>query len=249
MRLLKLFYISFAIVCFSFISADNFKASQKSYSRVQLAYSAKESNLKELYKQKKVNFSTQQIFLRAFKCEKELELWARSNPSEKFKLIKTYPICSSSGKLGPKRKEGDRQVPEGYYYIDRFNPQSSYYLSMGINYPNTSDRILGNKKPGDNIYIHGSCVTIGCIPLTDNLIQEVYLLGIEARNNGQTKIPIHMYPFKMTEENFNRYKNTCSDNTALINFWENIKPGYDYFEKNKTLPKISVEQNGKYKIS
>jgi murein L,D-transpeptidase YafK len=249
MRFLNLFYISIAIICFSFISAENFKASQKTYTRVQHAYSEKESELRELYKQKKVNFGTQQIFLRAFKSEKEVEVWARSKVCDKFTLIKTYPICSSSGTLGPKRKEGDRQVPEGYYYIDRFNPQSNYYLSMGINYPNASDRILGNQKPGNNIYLHGSCVTIGCIPLTDNLIKEIYILGIEARNNGQTKIPIHIYPFKMNDENFENFKTTCSSNSSLIKFWENIKPGYDYFEKNKILPKITVQQNGLYRIS
>lgn len=249
MRFLKLFSFCLAVISLSFISAETFKASQKKYSRVQLAYTEKENNLKEIYKQKKVNYATQQILLRAFKSEKELELWARSNSSEKFTLIKTYPICSSSGTLGPKRKEGDRQVPEGYYYIDRFNPQSSFYLSMGINYPNASDKILGNAKPGDNIFIHGSCVTIGCLPLTDDLMKEIYILGIEARNNGQSKIPIHMFPFKMNEENFSKQKKICSLNHGLIKFWENIKPGYDYFEKNKTLPKVSIEQNGKYKIN
>src|SRR5690606_11025729 len=100
---------------------------------------------------------------------------------EKFTLVKTYPVCSSSGLPGPKRKKGDRQTPEGFYHIDRFNPQSAFHLSLGINYPNSSDKILGHSDPGGDIFIHGSCVTIGCVPLTDDLIKEVYVLAVEAK--------------------------------------------------------------------
>lgn len=249
--MLKLVYIFFllTLIFFSFICGDNFKTAQAKYERVRKAYEEKEKNLKDLYKEKGVNFYSQQIFLRAFKEEEELELWARSNSTDKFTLIKTYPICSSSGDLGPKRMQGDRQVPEGFYHIDRFNPQSSFHLSLGISYPNASDRILGNKNPGGDIFIHGSCVTIGCLPLTDHLIKEVYLLAVEARNNGQSKIPVHIFPFRMKEDLFAKFKARNSDDASLIHFWENIQSGFNYFEKNKTLPKVVIEPNGKYKFN
>lgn len=103
-----------------------------------------------------------------------------------FRLIKDYQICSLSGELGPKRQQGDLQVPEGFYWIDRFNPASNFYLSLGINYPNQFDRILGKSgELGGDIFIHGGCVTIGCIPITDDKIKELYLIAVEAKSNGQ----------------------------------------------------------------
>ena len=143
-------------------------------------------------------------------------------------------ICSKSGKIGPKRKQGDGQVPEGFYLIDRFNPASSFFLSLGINYPNLSDKKKSNATNlGGDIFIHGSCVTIGCLPMTDDKIKEIYLYAINAKNNGQQKIPFYIYPFRMTEEKFTKYKNKYSTKTELIDFWTNIKLGYDKFEKDK----------------
>lgn len=246
--MLRLFYflLPIALLFFSFHREDDFKSAQLNYERVKKAYSEKEKTIKNLYQEKGINLSSQQIFLRAFKEEEELELWARSTSTDKFTLIKTYSICASSGILGPKRKQGDGQTPEGFYHIDRFNPQSAFYLSLGINYPNASDRILGNTNPGGDIFIHGNCVTIGCLPLTDNLIKEVYVAAVEARNNGQSKIPVHIFPFRMKEDQFTKFKARHSKDIALLHFWENLKAGYAYFEKNKTLPKVSIETNGKY---
>jgi len=246
--MIKYFLILISVIFFSFIASESFKNTQIKYTRVQTAYAEKENTLRVLYKEKKVDFCTQQIFLRIFKEEQELELWARSCSNEKFKLIKTYTVVSSSGRLGPKRKQGDRQVPEGFYHIDRFNPQSSFYLSLGINYPNASDKILGDQNPGGDIFIHGNCVSIGCTPITDDKIKEVYLLAIEAKNNGQNKIPVNIFPCRMNEENFNLLKSKHSENKTLVNFWNNIKKGYDFFELNKKLPKVCVEADGKYRF-
>jgi murein L,D-transpeptidase YafK len=149
--------------------------------------------------------------------------------------------------LGPKREEGDYQVPEGFYYIDRFNPASSYYLSLGINYPNLSDRRKSTAtNPGGDIFIHGSCVTIGCIPMTDDKIKEIYLYAINAKNNGQNKIQVYIFPFRMTDQNFNRFRKEYSNNTGLIDFWTNLKTGYDKFEKYKKELDISVNDAGDY---
>jgi len=128
------------------------------------------------------------LLLRAFKREAELEIWGKNKRDETFQLLVTYPICASSGTLGPKRREGDRQVPEGVYYIDRFNPRSQYHLSLGLNYPNASDVIRGDPMaPGSDIFIHGKCVTIGCLPMTDPVIEEIYQLAELARAPGRSE--------------------------------------------------------------
>ncbi len=190
------------------------------------------------------------IFIRVFKNDKVLEVWAKNKEDKTYQKVRTFPICSSSGELGPKRMEGDYQVPEGFYTINHFNPFSTYYLSMGISYPNESDKKLGVKgKLGGAIYIHGKCCTIGCIPITDEYIKELYVMGVEARNNGQTNIPVHVFPFRMDGDNWDNFETKFPDLKQHIDFWKNIQPGYQYFEKNKTLPKVTVAADGKYVIS
>ncbi|WGU69538.1 L,D-transpeptidase family protein [Capnocytophaga canimorsus] len=148
------------------------------------------------------------------------------NPKKEhtYRKIISYPICSRSGKLGPKRKQGDGQVPEGFYHIDRFNPSSNFYLSLGLNYPNLSDKRKSKVHDlGGDIFIHGACVTVGCLPMTDNYIKEIYLLATYARNNGQNKIPVYLFPFKMTDKNMQIYKGKYKYNEELISFWNNLK--------------------------
>jgi murein L,D-transpeptidase YafK len=236
----------FFLLIFSSFSQDQFKSTQLQYSRVKTAYAEKEAAIKKICIEKNIDYASMNVFIRIFKVEKELEVWGRSGPKGKFTLLKTYPICRTSGEPGPKRLMGDGQTPEGFYYIDRFNPQSSYYLSLGINYPNNSDKLLGDKNPGADIFIHGSCVTIGCIPVTDNLIKEIYLFTVEAKDNGQSKIPVHIFPCRFSEEKFTALKNEYKDNSSLISFWENIKTGYDFFEKGNIPPSVTVSSTGKY---
>lgn len=227
----------------SFTNISSFKDEQMKYDRVKTSYSEKEAILKNLLSKQQLVSNNLNIFIRAFKQESILEVWGKEKTSSNYKLIKSYQICSKSGVLGPKRQQGDFQVPEGFYTINAYNPNSNFYLSMMINYPNQSDKILGVKgNYGNNICIHGNCVTVGCIPITDDCIKEVYLMAIEAKNNGQENIPVHIFPFKMTEANIK----TAYDNTKLLNFWKNLKPGYDSFEKTKTLPAIGVDEKGSY---
>lgn len=186
------------------------------------------------------------IFLRAFKSEQQLEVWIQD--SLEFRLFRTYPICRVPGLLGPKRKEGDLQVPEGLYWVEVFNPKSSYHLSMGINYPNASDRILSDpKKPGGEIYIHGNCVSVGCLPITDEKIRELYLLALDARDAGQQQIPVHIFPCRMTAKN---RENLLSRNRAeLLPFWDNLTEAYDFFERRKIMPTYSIEPGtGRYML-
>ena len=188
------------------------------------------------------------IFIRAFKKEGLIEVWAKNKVQAEYKLLHTFDICASSGIIGPKRKQGDGQVPEGFYFIDRFNPTSNFYLSLGLSYPNESDKILGVKgNLGGDVFIHGNCVTIGCMPITDDKIKELYLLGVEPKTAGQNKIPVDVYPCKMDEAGMIYLEK--SGEADLFKFWKNLKEGYDWFEKKKTVPKVYVDKSGKYSFS
>ena len=149
-----------------------------------------------------------------------------------------------SGTMGPKRMEGDYQVPEGFYHINEFNPNSNYHLSLGINYPNASDRILSDSlKPGGSIFIHGNCVSAGCIAITDEPIEELYVLASEAKNQGQEFIPVHIFPVRYSNSNSLEYlNNNIKDNTYLQHFNKNIREVFDFFEANKELPVILVNR-------
>jgi len=222
----------------------SFKETQLKQDRVKVAYAQKEETVKEYFNAKGLHFQGFHLFIRAFKKEQKLEVWIKELDHVAYTLLHTYDFCTSSGGLGPKRKEGDMQIPEGVYHINHFNPQSNFYLSLGLNYPNASDKILGdNQHPGGNIYIHGSCVTIGCIPITDDKIKELYVLAIEARNNGQDKIPVHIFPSRLTDDGLSAI---TSSNTEHTMFWKNLKTVYDDFEQGKKLKPVKVDKQGKY---
>lgn len=184
------------------------------------------------------------LFLRAFKAEQQLEVWIQTPDGSSWQLFKTIPFCKSSGTLGPKRQEGDRQIPEGVYHINRFNPKSKYHLSLGLDYPNPSDRILGDpKEPGSDIFIHGGCETVGCIPITDEGIEEVYFLAGWAKETNQAEIPVHIYPFRFTLKNWNTYNSEFPQQEPL---WRQLEMIYLAFEKEKILPKIAINTDGEY---
>jgi murein L,D-transpeptidase YafK len=228
------------------LALPGFKTAQLKNSRVRDAYKEKQKDVLETLRKHNLEVSQLEIFIRVFKTDNILELWGR-NRNGKFVLLKKYGICASSGISGPKREQGDSQVPEGFYVINTFNPNSNFYLSLGISYPNQSDRILGNaKNPGGDIFIHGNCVTIGCIPVTDDKIKELYIYAVEAGNNGQKNIPVHIFPTYMDNENLKKLKQQHSAENQLLSFWENLSAGYNYFEKSKELPKVSVQKDGMY---
>ncbi|NLF25085.1 MAG: hypothetical protein GX589_05435 [Deltaproteobacteria bacterium] len=178
-----------------------FKKAQLKYPRVQKAYHEKEAAMQHLFQQRNIPYPPRRIFLRAFKEEQQLEVWIQPKRNHRFELLKTYPICRLSGVLGPKRRRGDLQVPEGFYYINRFNPVSRFHLSLGINYPNKSDKILGAYGDlGGDIFLHGGCVTTGCLPVTDEYIKEIYILGVEAKQAGQKRIPVHIFPIRLKDQ-------------------------------------------------
>ncbi|UPT68513.1 MAG: L,D-transpeptidase family protein [Sphingobacteriales bacterium JAD_PAG50586_3] len=229
-------------------TSGTFKTAQLKNIRVKEAYDEKEGSLLKLLNDKGICPENLELYIRAFKADKKLEVWAKNKQDKAFKLFKVYDICQSSGKLGPKRKDGDRQVPEGFYHINDFNPNSRFHLSLGINYPNKADLIMGDEHPGNEIYIHGDCVTIGCMPLTDEIIKELYVLCIEAKTAGQTNIPVHIFPSKLIgkPDGIGGFSGIYK---PLIPFWKSLKPAYDYFEKHKKLPVITIDSEGNYVVS
>jgi murein L,D-transpeptidase YafK len=227
-----------------------FKRDQLRYPRVRQAYKDKGNWLKDKLDQKGIPNLQVNIFIRAFKKERVLEVWIREKNGSTFIHFHDYSFCAFSGVLGPKRQQGDLQVPEGFYYIDRFNPSSNFLLSLGINYPNSSDRIkTAATDPGGDIFIHGNCVTIGCIPLTDDKIKELYILAVEARNCGQKRIPVHIFPARLNQEGLQKLILAYTGDQDLIFFWQNLKKGYDFFERYKKLFKYTVNSKGDYVIS
>jgi murein L,D-transpeptidase YafK len=226
--------------------SQTFLSTHLKNSRVQKSWSNKNSSIKKLLTNKNISIDKLQIFIRAFKTEDKVEVWGKNKTDPKFVLLKTYEVCAKSGVLGPKMKQGDRQVPEGVYTINRFNPTSTYYLSLGLNYPNASDKKRSKAKDlGGDIFIHGKCVTVGCIPLTDEWIEEVYMLAVLAKNSGQKDIFVHIFPFQMTEKNWRIAIHTEIGKTQQI-FWENLKMVFSYFQENQKVGVWKVDVNGKY---
>ena len=235
--------LSFAIVVASLIGAT-FALVGTGEDRVKGAYERAEKRVRKMVEVAGVTFPPKRIYLRAFKHERKLEVWGSNSVSEPFKLIHTYQIAMMSGKLGPKRREGDLQVPEGLYRIDRFNPKSQFHLSLGIDYPNASDRKRSDPaKPGGDIFIHGSNRSIGCLAMTDPKIEEIYLLALEAKRKGQSKIPVHVFPFRQTAANQSRHSAAYPEHAG---FWNELKPFYDHFERTKQLPSFKVDSGGRY---
>jgi murein L,D-transpeptidase YafK len=174
------------------------------------------------------------ILIRAFKEESELEVW-KQDRTGRYALLKTYPICRWSGELGPKLREGDRQAPEGFYTITpgQMNPNSQYYLSFDLGYPNAFDRSHG--RTGAQLMVHGDCSSRGCYSMTDEQISEIYALGRDAFFGGQKAFQVQAYPFRMTPQNLARHRNS-----PHMAFWKNLKQGYDHFEVSGIEPKVNV---------
>jgi murein L,D-transpeptidase YafK len=223
-----------------------FRSEQLSSSRVADALKKYDDTLARDFKKKNIAYPPMDIYLRAFKSQNELELWARSSASAEYKLIKTYHICAVSGQLGPKRMRGDRQVPEGYYFIDEFNNHSDYYLSLLLSYPNYTDQVQGKEQLGGDIYLHGGCVTIGCLPMTNEGIKEIYAVCLRARLGGQENIPVHIFPTRLSKSGMAYLSKEYAREPAKVQFWEELRPGYEYFEKYHKLMPVMYSPEGHY---
>jgi murein L,D-transpeptidase YafK len=224
---------------------------QKSFTKADDIFKRIEDSVKKQFEVKKLAWPPQSLYIRSFKYDRLLELWVKNNVEDSFTLFKTYKVCTQSGTFGPKRAEGDNQIPEGFYYINEFNPNSNYHLSLKLNYPNASDKILSNPtRPGGGIYIHGNCVSTGCIAIQDIPIEEVYVIASNTKANGQDFIPVHIFPVKYdVNKSLNHLTESIKGNQVVHTFILNIKAVFDYFEEKKQLPVILVNKKGDYVLN
>lgn len=172
----------------------------------------------------------QPVHLRVFKEESSLELWMERGG--RYELALTYPICAWSGALGPKLKEGDRQAPEGFYLVSKrqLKPDSTFHRALNIGFPNAFDTAQG--RTGSFLMIHGACVSIGCYAMTDAGIEEIYTAVEQALSNGQEAVPVHIFPFRMTEERL-----AAAASQAWSSFWQNLAEGDRLFRETGRPPR------------
>jgi murein L,D-transpeptidase YafK len=180
------------------------------------------------------------VLIRIFKAESELEVWMRKD--DKFVLFATYPVCHWSGTLGPKVREGDKQAPEGFYTITRrqLHLAGRWPRALNLGFPNVFDKSLA--RTGNYILIHGGCSSVGCFAMTNTVIEEVFRLTTGALAAGETYVPVHVFPFRMTSANLARH-----EGSEWRAFWANLKEGYDAFERTRLPPRVSV-CDGKYQF-
>ena len=188
--------------------------------------------LLEQFKNNNLEFGNK-VFIRIFKQSDELELWIMEDST--FRLFKTYSICDFSGGIGPKKRQGDGKSPEGFYFVkpSQLNPWSRFHLSFNLGYPNAYDRSHG--YTGSALMVHGDCVSIGCYAITDVNIEEIWTIINKAFENGQPFFRIHIFPFRMTPENIDRFRGNKN-----FDFWINLQEGFSAFEQDKIPPNVEV---------
>ena len=235
-------------------SQTSFIGVQRSNAKIDEIFNRREEGLKKELEEKRISWPPRSLYIRAFKHNQLVEIWIKGGAQNNYRLFKTDTICMQIGNTGPKRKQGDLQIPEGFYYIDEFNPNSNYHLSLGLNYPNTSDLIICDSlhpgtDPGGEIFIHGNCVSVGCLAINDSPIEELYILSVYAKSNGQDFIPVHVFPVKYDDDESIEYLHKVTkEDISLRKFEFKLKEAFDYFEEKKSLPIILVNKNGEYII-
>ena len=176
------------------------------------------------------------IMIRIFKSESELEIWMQKD--SRYELFATYPICHWSGTLGPKIKSGDKQAPEGFYTVTRrqLHHAGRWPRSLNLGFPNVFDKTQA--RTGSYILVHGGCSSVGCFAMTNTVIEEIYSISVSALSSGQDHVPVHVFPFRMTQANLAKH-----DGSEWQGFWSNLKEGFDSFERTKVPPRVSVCEN------
>ena len=198
-------------------------------------------DLKAMLKKAGLSYPPDEVYLRMFKEDRQLELWVGQG-GKPLVLLSTYPVCAASGELGPKRMEGDLQVPEGFYEVSQFHSTSNYHLALKVSYPNASDRARSDARhPGGLIYLHGGCASIGCIAIENEPVEEVYLLALDAKVRS---IPFHIFPFRMTAKALEAHAD--SPNAP---FWKELAPGYEQFEASHRPARVAIDpKSGAYSV-
>jgi len=221
-----------------------------SYTRIRQAYAEKEKIIDKTLASFSISRDSLRIYLRVFKTEKKIELWAKNCCDSVFLPIREFPICDLSGSVGPKRRYRDLQVPEGFYRISDLNPYSRYFLSMEINYPNASDSIRGVRgRLGNEIFIHGDCLSSGCIAITDDKIKELFVYCVEAYNSGQEEINLTIFPAKLTDTIYSGLLAKYSKDNDKISLWGDLKKSYDWFNLTKVPPSVKFLTDGTHEVN
>ncbi|MBK5145448.1 murein L,D-transpeptidase [Budviciaceae bacterium BWR-B9] len=181
------------------------------------------------------------VYVRIIKEDKVLELFVKNQGA--YQLVQTYPICNYSGDLGPKRYQGDFKSPEGFYQVtmQSLNPNSKFYRSFNLGYPNQYDQEHG--FTGKHLMVHGDCVSTGCYAMNNQQISEIYQFIEYALINGQPQVEVNIFPFRMTNDKLNSYSHSVH-----YEFWQQLKAGYDFFEKTHQPPNMIVS-NGRYNLA
>lgn len=228
----------FLLVIYACVCSESFAVEIPTSPKAEISISNVEGALKKSLAEKGLKYGAP-IFIRIFKEPGTLEVWLETNDGS-FVHFKNYDICSFSGDLGPKLKEGDNQSPEGFYFVNasRLNPWSKYHLSFNLGYPNKYDRLYG--RTGSALMVHGNCVSIGCYAMTNPYMSEIYALSVAALKAGQPFFRVHSFPFHLDAETLDKYKFN-----QWHSFWSNLKIGYDHFNKYKRPPNVNVS-NGAY---
>jgi len=227
-----------------------FREEQMNYTRVRQAYAQKAKAVNNTLADHSIARDSLRIYLRAFKTEKKIEVWAKNVSDSTFTLIKEIPICEISGNIGPKRRSHDLQAPEGFYHLNGLNPYSKYFLSIQINYPNASDSVRGVRGHlGNQIFIHGSCESSGCLAITDERIKELYVYCVEAYNAGQQQIDLTMFPAQLTDTRFASLKARYAKDKDKISLWTDLKKSYDQFAQTRIPPTVRFLPDGKHEIN
>jgi len=222
----------------------SFLEDQLQYSRVRKAYHQKKPIIIEKLANMDLTLKNVNVLIKAYKLERIVKVYVKSKQGTQWQLYDAFDFCAFSGVLGPKRAEGDYQIPEGFYQINHFNPYSNFHLSLGVSYPNKSDRIKSSAaKKGGAIYMHGNCVTIGCIPIQDEPIKEVYLLAVLGKNNGQEDVAIDILPFEYSTVKLRQYTQRFAQHKA---FWENLYVIESVFDSTHVQPLIGINNKGDY---
>lgn len=198
--------------------------------RVALAHRNKDAEVRGLFAAAGVAFPPSQLLFQVFKQEHELEVWAATGTTGALTRVATYGICAAPRNPGPKNRQGDGQVPEGRYRVAAFNPASAYHLSMLVSYPNAADRRRSDARDlGGAIMIHGSCVSIGCIAMTDERIQELWVMAEAARDGGHP-VNVHIYPARDLAPLIDGTRDP-----GLATFWRDLQQGLDRFARTRSL--------------
>ncbi len=238
--------VSLLLLSLTAAHAGPFADAQRAFPRVRAAEANVGAALAATFRAAGAAWPPRGLYLRAFKAEGVFELWAAPAAGDRHVRVQSLDICASSGELGPKRREGDGQVPEGFYRVAVFNPTSRFHVSLGIDYPNAVDRRrAGDAPPGGAIMIHGSCVTVGCLPLRDGPMEAVYVAAVAARDAGQVHIPVHIFPCRFEDPTCRARLDARPD---LADFWAVLETGYHAFEAWGRPPGVRVTADGAYRL-